>query len=236
MRNPDALGDAAREAAALDAAGRAGCAVPAVDGAFGYDGRPGPILQRIDGPDLLSVIEKRPWTVVSAARTMGRVHAELHRVVAPRELPSVKLVLESRIKASEEIPSDLAGFALDVLKQLPDGDRLCHGDFHPGNILVSERGPFVVDWINAGRGEPAGDVARTNLLLKLGSPPRMSLAMRALVRFGRGVVTSVYNRSYGAVDRAQVGRWMIPHAAARVSEGISEEVPTLLRFLSESHK
>lgn len=129
--------------------------------------------------------------------------------------------------------TDLSGFALDVLRQMPDGDRLCHGDFHPGNILTSDREAFLIDWINAGRGDPAGDVARTNLLLKLGTPPQMSLVMRALVLFGRRVITSVYNRSYGAVDRAQVGRWLIPHAAARVSEGISEEVPLLLRFLSE---
>ncbi|TMA37195.1 MAG: aminoglycoside phosphotransferase family protein, partial [Deltaproteobacteria bacterium] len=44
-----------------------------------------------------------------------------------------------------------------MLETLPDGDQLCHGDMHPGNIMLSRRGPMVIDWTNARRGHPAAD-------------------------------------------------------------------------------
>jgi aminoglycoside phosphotransferase (APT) family kinase protein len=42
-----------------------------------------------------------------------------------------------------------------------DGERLLHLDFHPDNVLLSRRGPVVIDWANARAGEPALDVAMT---------------------------------------------------------------------------
>ena len=48
------------------------------------------------------------------------------------------------------------------LHEIPfEGDRLIHVDFHPDNVLLSERGPVVIDWANARSGEPAFDVAMT---------------------------------------------------------------------------
>ena len=41
------------------------------------------------------------------------------------------------------------------------GERLLHLDFHPDNVLLSRRGPVVIDWSNARAGEPALDVAMT---------------------------------------------------------------------------
>ncbi len=42
---------------------------------------------------------------------------------------------------------------------------LCHGDFHPKNVIVSAEGPVIVDWFDACRGNAVGDIARTSLLL-----------------------------------------------------------------------
>jgi streptomycin 6-kinase len=42
-----------------------------------------------------------------------------------------------------------------------EGQRLLHLDFHPDNILLSGRGPVVIDWTNARAGDPALDVAMT---------------------------------------------------------------------------
>src|SRR5215475_12266456 len=32
---------------------------------------------------------------------------------------------------------------------MPDGDRLCHGDFHPLNILGNTLDPMIIDWLDA---------------------------------------------------------------------------------------
>jgi aminoglycoside phosphotransferase (APT) family kinase protein len=42
-----------------------------------------------------------------------------------------------------------------------EGQRLLHLDFHPDNVLLSPRGPVVVDWTNARAGDPALDLALT---------------------------------------------------------------------------
>jgi aminoglycoside phosphotransferase (APT) family kinase protein len=42
-----------------------------------------------------------------------------------------------------------------------EGKRLLHLDFHPDNVLLSPRGPVVVDWTNARAGDPALDLALT---------------------------------------------------------------------------
>jgi aminoglycoside phosphotransferase (APT) family kinase protein len=48
------------------------------------------------------------------------------------------------------------------LHEIPfEGERLIHLDFHPDNVLLSSRGPVVIDWANSRAGEPALDVAMT---------------------------------------------------------------------------
>ncbi|WP_308495210.1 hypothetical protein [Micromonospora purpureochromogenes] len=34
-----------------------------------------------------------------------------------------------------------------MLDGLPDGDRLCHDDFHPGNVLLAVDWTAVIDWV-----------------------------------------------------------------------------------------
>jgi aminoglycoside phosphotransferase (APT) family kinase protein len=42
-----------------------------------------------------------------------------------------------------------------------EGERLLHLDLHPENVLLSSRGPVVIDWTNARAGDPNLDVALT---------------------------------------------------------------------------
>lgn len=66
------------------------------------------------------------------------------------------------------VDSDL----LDRIKQLPQGNILCHGDFHPYNIIVtSENKPIIIDFANICRGPKEYDIARTYFLLKEAEKP-----------------------------------------------------------------
>ena len=48
--------------------------------------------------------------------------------------------------------------------------KVCHGDFNPTNVLVTEDGTlYVCDWAHATQGSPAADVAMTYLLFALDS-------------------------------------------------------------------
>ena len=238
LREPGAEGRNQGQAAAMEVARSRGVRVPAVLGATTVMGRPGLIMERIDGPDLLTLIGRRPWMVFRIARICGEVHAQLHEVRAPGVIPPVKETLKQGIGSSGQLPQHLAEFALGVLDGLPDGDALCHGDFHPGNILMAGDEPVLIDWTNAMRGDPAADVARTRMMLRLGeAPPGSPFVLRALALVGRNLLLSQYLRSYRRarpLDMDAVKRWEIPIAAARLAEGIEEEVPRLLAFLERA--
>jgi uncharacterized protein (TIGR02172 family) len=154
-----------REFSALRAAAAAGVPVPAVHGTTTQDGRAGIIMDRIDGPDLIMLMSRRPWTISRAAHIVGATHARLHAVPAPADLPSLRDHVRAKINSAVTLPRRLAECALTILDTLPDGDRLCHGDFHPGNILYGKNGPSVIDWADATRGDPMGDLARSRLIL-----------------------------------------------------------------------
>jgi len=56
---------------------------------------------------------------------------------------------------------------------LPEGNCLCHGDYHPGNIWVDINGKLlVIDFMNVCHGPWQYDVARTYVLISEGDVPQ----------------------------------------------------------------
>jgi len=95
------------------------------------------VLERVDGPTMLADLEAHPWRVGAHARLLGDLHARLHRIGAPTGLRPYEL----------------------------EGDVVLHLDLHPGNVILAERGPVVIDWTNARRGPAAADVALSWILM-----------------------------------------------------------------------
>lgn len=54
------------------------------------------------------------------------------------------------------------------LNGMPKHDKLCHGDFNPSNIIITEDStPYILDWSHATQGNASADAARTYLLFWL---------------------------------------------------------------------
>ena len=52
------------------------------------------------------------------------------------------------------------------LENLPQQNHVCHGDFNPSNIVITEDGtPYILDWSHATQGNVCADIARTYLHL-----------------------------------------------------------------------
>lgn len=237
QRDP-AYGDRVqREAAALDALQRQGHLAPRVLRTVTVDGRPGLVMERVDGGDLLSLLGRRPLQVFRGGAVMGEVHAAMHECRAPEDLPDLRNEVRRRIGAADALAGGLRERALAVLDGLPGGERLCHGDLHLGNILGSWDAPVVIDWGDASRGDPVADVARTRLLHRFGvPPPGAPIVARALAPPGRRILAARYLSAYRRqtarpIDPSALERWEIVWAAARLWEPIPEEHPALLRFL-----
>ena len=54
------------------------------------------------------------------------------------------------------------------LEGMPKHKKVCHGDFNPSNIIITEDGtPYILDWSHATQGNASADAARTYLLFWL---------------------------------------------------------------------
>jgi aminoglycoside phosphotransferase (APT) family kinase protein len=230
-RRPDQLEEVEREAAALAAASRAGAPAPALFERVEVDGRPGLVMERLQGEDLLMTLGHKPWLLPDIARALGRLHAELHEVPAPAELPPVHAWVRRGL-ASPLVPTHVRDEALARLETLSDGERLGHFDFHPANVLPAGDGHKVIDWPSAARADPEADVARTSMILLAASAPEHTpFAARRLDRIGRRLLHRLYLREYRRtrpLDEELVARWRRVLAAARLAEDRPGERPWLL--------
>jgi uncharacterized protein (TIGR02172 family) len=130
------------------------------------NGRRGLIYERLQGISMLQDMNARPWTLLNHARSLAELHVQIHEQ-SITGLPSYKERLDHDIHNSTHLSQELKKKALALLARLPHGEKVCHGDYHPGNILITKSGPVVIDWMTASMGSPWADVARTDLLLSI---------------------------------------------------------------------
>src|SRR5262245_22086895 len=123
------------------------------------------VMERVDGPHLLDAVGGKPWKVRRMAAVLADLHRQLHEIDAPLDVPAVD--------------GDVAGTSL------------LHLDLHPLNVIMSARGPVVIDWPNAKRGPWALDVADAWLILAAAQPPAKGL-MRQIVNTFRSQFVQVF--------------------------------------------
>ena len=123
------------------------------------------VMERLDGPMMMDVIARRPYTLRRNATMLADLHDRLHEIPAPDWLMAVPA---------------LAGA----------GDRLLHLDLHPLNVMITARGPVVIDWTNAAGGAPLLDVGLTYVLLTCPRPPVPRVLGAALRPFRRAMATA----------------------------------------------
>ncbi len=221
-----------------------GLPAPAVGDLIRVNGRYGLLYERVRGDSLFRIFQHRPWNVLRYARQMAKLQAEIHARTPSAALPSQRAMLRRNILQAEALPAELRRRVLAALDALPDGDRLCHGDFHPGNILVDGQRYVIIDWIHASLGNPLADLARTtNLTLGLTrtrqidrpfnsfGPRGLSRVENPLFQVFCGICYPYYVRCYFRLcpgGETEYGRWLPIIAAARLSDNIPELEKMLL--------
>jgi aminoglycoside phosphotransferase (APT) family kinase protein len=144
---------------------------------------------------------------------------------------------ERIIRAGADIPPRYAEAALRRLGELPRGGCLLHGDLHPGNVMLRQGRPVILDWSSISTGSAEADVARTRLLLDLAElPPGSPVVVRLAAPFARWMLRNAYMRAYRsrrAIDRGLLAAWELPVAVVRLAEGVRGERKRLTRYIEE---
>jgi aminoglycoside phosphotransferase (APT) family kinase protein len=139
---------------------------------------------------------------------MARLQLQVHSHAAT-QFANLKMRLATNIHQASMLSEPRRRTLLAGLTAMPEGDRLCHGDFHPYNIMGPLGHEVLIDWPNASQGDPAADVCRTYVLLRSVSSE----------------LASAYVDAYSQVSgerRDAILNWLPFVAAARLSEGVPE--------------
>jgi aminoglycoside phosphotransferase (APT) family kinase protein len=165
------------------------------------------VMERIEGPSMVDAISKAPWTVRRQARTLADLHAKLHELAAPEFL----------------WPAPVG-----------TGDRMVHMDLHPLNVIVSPKGPFVIDWAGASRGDPLVDVGVAWVLMAAGQIPR-SKVEATLLGWGRALLVNGFVNRF---DRGEVGRRLREIVTWKVTDAhmSPEEVAGMWRVVEQAER
>jgi aminoglycoside phosphotransferase len=207
-----------REAAILAFAESLGLPVPAVHEVTQIDGRWAIVMDRIGGRSLADTMRRDPQTLSDHLARMATLHRSVHAQDAT-PLGGLRQRLVANIRTAPGLGNGDRRRLLTGLRGLPDGDRLCHGDFHPGNILGDPQHPTIVDWLDATRGDPLADVCRSYVLMQ---PVAPDLAW---------AYVAAYCAAAGCA-REDVQRWLPFVAAARLAENVPDQTDALLDMAS----
>lgn len=118
------------------------------------------IMEKVQGKSLASLMLD-DYTFEQAMETFTGLHKNWLTKTMDGAVPYTKWMLHMLNGKSN------GGALADKIKNLPSGNILCHGDFHPCNILLtSERDFVIIDFANVCKAPKEYDIARTYFLLK----------------------------------------------------------------------
>lgn len=208
--------------------------VPAVGACVTVNNRPGLLYEHIPAETMLAQLRQSPS--LSGLNTFARQFAELHfrlhtcsipdRAALAAAVPRQRNALLRKIETAPLTTTirTAARKALERYAKTNAASCLCHGDFHPGNIILASGDAVLIDWQDSAWGEAAADVARTCLLLDPGFSADSSDVEAVSRRCFRNRYFKHYVGLCAAPDtvRRAVRAWLPVVAAARLAENLPE--------------
>ncbi|MED0998661.1 aminoglycoside phosphotransferase family protein [Bacillus mobilis] len=138
------------------------------------------------------------------------------------EMESMRERLERQIKPVYKLDEKQKRNILNKLHSIKFGPRLCHGDFHPFNLILSNKSVNIIDWVDASSGDIRADVFRTYLLYSQSSVELAEMYLH------------IYCRNTG-LTRDEIFQWAPIIIAARISENVTATNIECLNDLVAQH-
>lgn len=195
----------------------AGIRVPKVLEVSVIDGKWAIVSEYIPGKTLAQLMEENPQNKDAYLEQFVELQMEVHTHRAPL---LNKLYDKMKRKIDETGLDATTRYELHTrLDSTPHHNKVCHGDFNPSNIIMSENGPYILDWSHATQGNASADVARTYLLFWLNGD--IDGAKKYLNLFCKKSDTA----------RQYVERWLPIVAASQSVKGKPQEREFLLSWV-----
>jgi len=154
------------EALNLAAVGETALKVPRLVEVTKINGKWAIVWEYVEGTTLDRLMEKNKDKEQQYLERFVDIQIDMHRYSATR-LPLLAEKMERKIKASG-LDATARYELLGRLAGMPKHTKLCHGDFNPSNIVITEKDEaYVIDWSHAAQGNASADAAQTYLLFWL---------------------------------------------------------------------
>ena len=131
-----------------------------------FDGRWAIVSEFIEGKTMAQLMTEQPDKKEELMSRFVDIQLSIHARRAP---------LLNKLKDKMERKID--GTSLDAttryelhtrLESMPKHKKVCHGDYNPSNVIITESGDaYIIDWSHATQGNASADAARTYLLFWL---------------------------------------------------------------------
>lgn len=194
-----------------------GLNIPKIEEVLTIDGKWAIVSQFIEGKTLQQLMEEFPDKKEEYLNFFVDLQIQMHKKTCPN-LSKLKDKMNRKIRQAD-IDPDTRYDLLTRLESMPEHAKLCHGDYNPSNVIISEDGKaYVIDWSHATQGNASADVARTYLLFWLSGD--LSGAKRYLELFCEKSGT----------QRQYVEKWMPIVATSQSVKGKENEREFLLSW------
>ncbi len=137
------------------------------------------------------------------------IQQKIHTIVAD-SLEPMSQKLRRQIESVPHLDNRHKSNLIYKLDSMTYENRLCHGDFHLFNLIMSDGKVAVIDWVDSSAGDIRADIYRTYLLY---SQISMDLAQMYL---------RIYCEKSGLLQE-EIFKWAPIIAAARLSENVATE-------------
>lgn len=168
------------------------------------------------GDLLLNNLKEAEHYISICVNEQKKIHAIS---VDTNKMESMRERLGRQIKSVHKLDENQKENILNKLYSIKFESRLCHGDFHPFNLILSNDNVKIIDWVDASSGDIRADVFRTYLLYAQAS---MELAEMYL---------QIYCRNT-SLSRNEIFQWAPIIIAARLTENVPVKNIELLNELA----
>lgn len=183
------------------------------------DGKWAIVSEFIKGKTLAQLMEEDPDKKDEYLEMLVDLQLEVHSKTCPL-LGKLKDKMNRKISMSE-LDATTRYDLHTRLEGMPKHNKVCHGDFNPSNIIITDEGvPYIIDWSHATQGNASADVARTYLLFCLSGDKELADAYLNL--FCKKSDTA----------KQYVQKWMPIVAASQSVKGNEKEREFLLSWVN----
>lgn len=195
-----------------------GLNIPKILGVSTENGKWAIISEYIKGKTLAQLMTENPDKFDEYLERFVDIQMEIHSKKAPL-LTKLKDKMNRKINQAD-IDATTRYDLHTRLEGMPRHNKVCHGDFNPSNIIITDDGtPYIIDWAHATQGNASADVARTYLLFLLDG--NKEGAKKYMELFCKKSDTA----------RQYIEKWLPIVAASQSVKGNSEERELLLSWV-----